>query len=110
MERAALQLIFSFALGLYVIVFARALFNQPERMRQRWYRWLPERLWVCRFLRYVAVFFMWCGFMLMAGGLMALPLLAQNAGTKLAICVAIVAAVLTGLVAANTPRRQWSGR
>jgi hypothetical protein len=110
MERAALQLIFSFGLGLYVIVFARALFNQPERIRQRWYSWLPERLWVYRLLRYLAVFLMWCGFMLLAGGLMVLPFLAANAGTKLLISVAIVAAVLTGLLAANTPRRQWSGR
>jgi hypothetical protein len=39
-----------------------------------------------------------------------LPFLAANAGTKLLISVAIVAAVLTGLLAANTPRRQWSGR
>jgi len=111
MERAALQLIGSSALGLYIIYFARATFSQPERIRQRWYSWLlPNRQWASTLLRCFAVVWIFCGLLLIANGLIVLPFLDARRGMKLLVFILIVAAVLAGLLAAKTPRRQWSGR
>jgi 4-amino-4-deoxy-L-arabinose transferase-like glycosyltransferase len=110
MGHAAIQLVFSAAIGVYLIVFARITFSQPERMRQRWYSWLPERQWTSTLLRCYAVFVMVAGFLLMANGLFAQPFLALYRGVKLQTCIVILAVVFAGLLAANTPRRQWFGR
>src|SRR5678815_4649790 len=66
MGQSAVQLVFSAAIGLYVIVFARTTFSQPERIRQRWYSWLPDRPWTSRLLRGFAVFLMFAGFLVIA--------------------------------------------
>ena len=110
MGHLAIQLVLSTAIGLYVIVFARTTFSQPERIRQRWYSWLPERQWTSTFLRCFAVFGMFGGFLLIANGLVALPFLAVYRGVKLLTFVVILAAIFAGLLAANTPRRRWSAR
>ncbi len=110
MERAAIQLVFSLALGLYVVIFARATYQQPEKMRQHWYPWVPERPWAFKFLRYFSVFWMFGGFIVLANGLVLTPFFDRYRGGLLLAIVLIVACVLTALLAAATPRRSWPGR
>ena len=94
MGQSAIQLVFFAAIGLYVIVFARTTFSQPERIRQRWYSWLPERQWTSTLLRGFAVFLMFAGFLVIANGLVLLPFLAVYRGVKLLAFVVILAAIL----------------
>jgi hypothetical protein len=110
MRNAAIQLVGSVALGVYVLVFARSTFGEPERIRQDWFSQLPEREWSARLLRIVAVFWMFGGFLLIANGFVTLPFLDQYRGFKLLTFDLIIAAALTALLAANTPRRKWSKR
>ena len=106
----AIQLILAAAIGLYVISFSRATFSNPERIRQRWHPSLPPRQWAYTLLRCFAVFGMFAGFLIIESGLTVLPFLAVHRGVKLLTCTVILAAMLAGLLAANTPRRHWSGQ
>lgn len=108
MGHLAIQFLFSIGIGLYVVVFSRAMFSDPEHYRQRWQPHLPRRQWTFIALRCIAAFCMFCGVLFIASGFVVLPFVAQYRGLKLLASVVGIAAAASGLLAANTPRRQWS--
>jgi polyferredoxin len=106
MPHSLIQLLGCLAIGGYVATFARSTLSDPEAMRSRWFSQLPKRLWSLKLLRYVAVVWIFLGFVVMPNGLATLPFMAEYVGHKLLLGVACFSLISTVLVVSTTPRKK----
>ena len=96
---------FYLAVGVLVIRFARSSYARPEITLQRWCSYLPRKDWSRRLLRGFSVFWVFGGLLIIAEGILRLPVLENSHGSLLVI-VLVIAALGTALLLWATPHRK----
>ena len=111
MRNPLVALLFYIALGAVVIRFARSSYAEPEMTLRRWYSYLPQKNWSIRLLRSFAVFWVFCGFLMIGSGIAGLPVLENSHGFLLLGIIVASAALGTALLLWATPRHseKWRG-
>jgi hypothetical protein len=104
MRNPFVALLFYIALGTVIIRFARSSYAEPEMTLRRWYSHLPQKNWSIRLLRGFAVFWVFCGVLVIGSGIASLQVLEHSHGSLLLVIILTIAALSTALLVRATPR------